>query len=905
MPLKRSILVKDFSSISYACCHKMANISDTISFGLLLIVVFLSYLCVNRSAVSGIRLKHSNLTKELRSPRGDITKINNEFKMNNTSKDKGSRRQVQSRIIHNKTNELRKRTMKGDTRLSLKSLVNRRAFAKALKSRRLQASSPLVRSRLSSLRSSTFKPIHIYGSVPFKTFLTALSKSPAQGNAASPVNRAYGASSLPQGTQEPSSMPQDATPGGLMQDKPMDLRQFPIPNGMPVPVPLPMEGQGNFPMFSDGPGPMMYPGPFQGGVPVYPENIPLFNNPEAYHMDHHGVHHNLHHKAFTRAKCFPNPCQNGGLCTAFSTTYECTCPLGYKGHSCEERNECVPNPCKNGGNCYDDDGNYKCTCVRGYTGYNCEEMSKCMPNPCKNGATCVEGGESYECECPQHFNGHHCEVHDYCGQDNPCMNGGSCANIDKGFECTCAHGFQGHACEDVDVCHENPCENEGLCKNSENGQFSCKCGHGFRGMMCEEKVPPCEVEPCNNGGTCLEEGDRYVCHCPEHFKGRTCEVAIHTPCSGNPCENGGSCVAMEYGDYKCQCPHDFGGIHCEVQAQPVCYSCHEHATCKNDKCECLEGYTGSGHHCEVVSHCHPNPCYNGGACHDHSTDYECICADGFMGKSCKDPMPCLASPCQNGGTCVDQIGSCSAGMPCHSQSYECTCPLDFYGDNCEHPSPCHPNPCENGGECVAETTTYVCQCPIRYTGHKCQEDKCGSCDVNGNCDKGKCVCNQGFVGQGTKGTCKPLTPTVPPTPAVGLSPPRPTDPVGLSPGRQPTEPTALSPPRSPCQPNPCQQGGTCTPVGAADFTCQCPPAYTGKTCTEQAKSYCHPSPCLNGGICIEVPNGYKCQCVGHYRGTNCQEDDCDRCDIRAVCIKGKCKCRDGYRGDGYQCSKSE
>lgn len=35
------------------------------------------------------------------------------------------------------------------------------------------------------------------------------------------------------------------------------------------------------------------------------------------------------------------------------------------------------------------------------------------------------------------------------------------------------------------------------------------------------------------------------------------------------------------------------------------------------------------------------------------------------------------------------------------------------------------------------------------------EDKCGNCDVNGKCDKGKCACNQGFVGEGTKGTCKP------------------------------------------------------------------------------------------------------------------------------------------------------
>ena len=34
-------------------------------------------------------------------------------------------------------------------------------------------------------------------------------------------------------------------------------------------------------------------------------------------------------------------------------------------------------------------------------------------------------------------------------------------------------------------------------------------------------------------------------------------------------------------------------------------------------------------------------------------------------------------------------------------------------------------------------------------------------------------------------------------------------------------------------------------------------------------------------------------------------DDCDRCDIRAICVKGKCQCRVGYTGDGYQCTKSK
>lgn len=34
-------------------------------------------------------------------------------------------------------------------------------------------------------------------------------------------------------------------------------------------------------------------------------------------------------------QCSPNPCKNGGLCVEKGTKYECTCPFGYKGVTCE------------------------------------------------------------------------------------------------------------------------------------------------------------------------------------------------------------------------------------------------------------------------------------------------------------------------------------------------------------------------------------------------------------------------------------------------------------------------------------------------------------------------------------------------------------------------------------------
>ena len=86
----------------------------------------------------------------------------------------------------------------------------------------------------------------------------------------------------------------------------------------------------------------------------------------------------------------------------------------------------------------------------------------------------------------------------------------------------------------------------------------------------------------------------------------------------------------------------------------------------------------------------------------------------------------------------------------------------------------------------------------------------------------------------------------------------------------PTPTTNIESQPNKCNPNPCQNSAVCVPIATVGFLCQCPKQFTGKLCSENAKSYCHPSPCLNGGLCTEVVDGYKCTCVGHFRGINCQ-----------------------------------
>lgn len=34
-------------------------------------------------------------------------------------------------------------------------------------------------------------------------------------------------------------------------------------------------------------------------------------------------------------------------------------------------------------------------------------------------------------------------------------------------------------------------------------------------------------------------------------------------------------------------------------------------------------------------------------------------------------------------------------------------------------------------------------------------------------------------------------------------------------------------------------------------------------------------------------------------------DECEKCDVHALCPNGHCKCKHGYIGNGYQCEKGK
>jgi hypothetical protein len=256
-------------------------------------IIWLFMLCLTLSGIHGKLLdsrasKKSKTTTELHQKRlKETVKDKNLSNIKNAKQDGGNTRQVLTNKTKNSTNTALKRTMKEGARIALKNTVNLPSLRRPLKLLRLKTANPRVRSRLTSLRSSTFRPIHIYGSVPFKTFLTALSKSNSQG-VAGPTPAVQ--SQVPQVGQTLPNMPMESQLSGA---KALQARQFLSPGAMGLPV----APQGGMPMLLGGAGGGFNGAPLDGAMPMLPpeDMASFYGYPVGYH-DHHSVNHHLHRK---------------------------------------------------------------------------------------------------------------------------------------------------------------------------------------------------------------------------------------------------------------------------------------------------------------------------------------------------------------------------------------------------------------------------------------------------------------------------------------------------------------------------------------------------------------------------------------------------------------------------------
>nr|CAD7398371.1 unnamed protein product [Timema cristinae] len=550
----------------------------------------------------------------------------------------------------------------------------------------------------------------------------------------------------------------------------------------------------------------------------------------------------------------------------------------------------------------------------------------CYHDPCSRHGTCISRPERYECDCTARYSGTNCEIDnvalwlfltgsktDHCYHD-PCSRHGTCISRPERYECDCTARYSGTNCEidNGSPCNRNgmnPCLNNGRCDETEVGDYTCTCDSEHTGVHCETELGSrlCENNPCQNNGTCLVSlmGDRYECECVQGFSGNDCEININE-CLSNPCQHGGTCVDG-INSYNCLCGRTgYTGRNCEINInecennpclnQGVCFDNYGSYTC-----QCSSGF--GGQNCELnINECSSNPCRNGGTCNDMMGTYECLCRTGFEGMNCEINIDdCVGVACPPNSDCMDGINT-----------YNCVCRPGYKGisPNCTlDVNSCPMTPCLNGGTCAIMGDHFNCSCPPGFT--VCVAAK--HVDTFSKTKPSLFVslpafhvwceglrCEHGALTEWCQckngGTCLDYTCVCPP-PYTGLY---------CEVRRSVT-----------CANNPCQHASGCQDhvsirrrllgarerTGVGGYYCACDPGWTGVNC-DLPVNECLSEPCRNSGTCVNSSNSFYCDCLAGFTGNTCQTniDECasNPCRNGGSCtdlVNGyKCSCTDDFMG---------
>ncbi|XP_022241819.1 delta and Notch-like epidermal growth factor-related receptor [Limulus polyphemus] len=312
-------------------------------------------------------------------------------------------------------------------------------------------------------------------------------------------------------------------------------------------------------------------------------------------------------KVTTRSlECVSSPtekkCSGKGICIADSekSSFTCQCCPGYIGRYCEERDGCHGNPCNHGGFCVDIteglvDTTYQCLCPHGYHGQSCDDVVYlCDSQPCLNNATCWGNQTAYSCGCQPGFTGKKCEININECLSNPCVHG-VCEDGVGGYKCYCLTGYGGDHCEfEYDECDSSPCINSGACEDLVAG-YKCHCGPGYKGRRCQVKIDLCESNPCPSPAQCVDKGNNYSCICHPGYNGAGCTQHFD-PCYPNPCENGGKCWPR-IDSFFCSCSPGYTGETCTAEfSNPAKPMAHTQGRTEQP----LEGISASSEHVHSV-----------------------------------------------------------------------------------------------------------------------------------------------------------------------------------------------------------------------------------------------------------------------------------------------------------------
>jgi len=408
------------------------------------------------------------------------------------------------------------------------------------------------------------------------------------------------------------------------------------------------------------------------------------------------------------------------------------------------------------------------------------------------------------------------------------------------------------------MCSTNPCKNNGDCVDLSNGRYQCKCPWGFSGINCDVKqiVDKCSENPCSDNKVCRLTDISFECVCPEDRVGENCEI-INESCNSNPCLNSGVCNPKEDGEFECKCAKPFIGKTCEKVWEHPCTEenlkntdltqfkdpwdeqkfivCTDISLYHSMPCSPGTFFNERIGNCVRLGYnppiCPRNHCKNNAECiMDEDQEFRCVCQKGFAGEFCEQNIDeCVVaggnSACA-GGTCVDQL-----------DGFYCECPYGI-GFNCIEtmPNPCTEEALDAKREHFAiqsvENNAFVhCTGLNKFVVNRCTSNLFWNQELK-QCDR---------------------------------------DIPSIKTGK--------------CLEYPCNNGGECVDLGDAEFTCQCKPGFTGKTCEVMIDS-CESNPCQNGGRCLPHAGGYTCACPDKVIDDCCCHGVKNPCPKKAIMIPG-------------------
>ncbi|KAI5704103.1 hypothetical protein M8J75_002023 [Diaphorina citri] len=343
---------------------------------------------------------------------------------------------------------------------------------------------------------------------------------------------------------------------------------------------------------------------------------------------------------------------------------------------------CLSNPCFGSATCVEFGDTYNCHCPSGYVGITCE-LSVCANNPCMFGATCVEyPGSGFLCLCPLGKHGIFCEHDIEIGQASysSSMSGLSSfsayvipANIHHCFELK--FRFVPNSFDQIALLafigqdYQHDAITDHLAVSFIKGYvvLTWNLGSGPRRIFtpntisAKSKRGGYTVRVGKNGQQCWLIVDNMG-NVTSKSPGRLTQL------NTKPMLYLGGHFSKNFSILPHDLPLHSGFSGCifdvELSAGNVGINLY--------KTRAAEG-RGVGQ-CGT-SQCHNHTCSHGGACMNHGATFSCLCADGWFGPLCASRY----------NLCDSTRHNCSFGATCVplTHSYECDCPPGRTGKFCE------------------------------------------------------------------------------------------------------------------------------------------------------------------------------------------------------------------------------